>query len=318
MIIREASDQHYQAIIEIRNAQAIAWPERARTVETLREIDRNRNPESFCKRWVAEDASGIVGFSSCVQGGPYNGKKTLMAEVAVREGFRDRGIGTKLFAALREAADRLSPAFLCADGYTIYPRGNTYLERMGFRETWRETPVILDVATASLDSLESDSSALEAEGFSFKTLSDLAGTPGRDEKLYQLYIALSPTVPSEDGFVYEAPPFSDWKEEQIDDPSILHDAYQIVLKGERWIGLKEVGRGNKEGSVACGLMGVLPEFRRRGLAKIMQLKTIAYAKRVGCDELKSCTATCNVPMQELYASLGYRKLYEWSQHMMEL
>ena len=108
------------------------------------------------------------------------------------------------------------------------------------------------------------------------------------------------------------------EEEQIDDPSTLAEAYQVVLHGDRWIGLKEVGKGAAPGSVACGLMAVAPEFRRRGLARVMQRKTIEYAKRTGCAALKSCTATCNVPMLELYASLGYRRLYEWSQHMMEV
>lgn len=79
-----------------------------------------------------------------------------------------------------------------------------------------------------------------------------------------------------------------------------------------------MGKGAALGSVACGLMAVAPECRRRGLARVMRQRTIEYAKRSGCATLKSCTATCNAAMQELYASLGYRKLYEWSQHMMEI
>lgn len=318
MTIREAREDDCAAIIAVRNALGVPWPEKARTVEALRELDRTRGPEKFCRRWVAEGEAGVVGFSSCVQGWPYNGKKTLMAEVAVLEGWRGRGLGARLFATLREAAERQGPAWLCADSYSLYPRGAGFLAARGFRETWRETPVELDVASASLDAFEEEKAALERQGFSFRTMADLAGDPGRDEKLYRLYTALAPTVPCEDGYVYEAPSFEDWREEQIDDPSTLPEAYQVVLFGDRWIGLKEVGKGAAPGSVACGLMAVAPEFRRRGLARVMQRKTIEYAKRSGCAVLKSCTATCNFPMQELYASLGYRRLYEWSQHMMEI
>ncbi|MBL8968541.1 MAG: GNAT family N-acetyltransferase, partial [Spirochaetaceae bacterium] len=152
MRIREAEDRDYAAIVDIRNDQGIAWPERARTVAAQKEIDRNRAPGKFCRRWVAEGDEGVVGFSSSVQGSPYNGKATLMVEVAVREGCRGRGLGSGLFAPLRDAALALRPVWLCADSYSIHPQGAAFLSSLGFRETWRESPVVLDVAEAPLDS----------------------------------------------------------------------------------------------------------------------------------------------------------------------
>lgn len=107
-----------------------------------------------------------------------------------------------------------------------------------------------------------------------------------------------------------------WKAQGIAWPERAASA--AALHGEDYVGLKEVGMLRDSGAIQCGLMAVLPPFQRLGLARAMQLRTVEYAKRIGCHALKSCTATLNRPMLELYGKLGYRRLYEWGQFQREV
>lgn len=325
-VVRKAEKSDFPAIVSIWKAQGIAWPERAASVRALEEADSRRSPGRFCGRWLAEacgSASGAAcgsaggeaaGFLSCIEIEAYNGQRAFSVNAAVLPSFRRRGLGTALFHRLEEELAPLQGGILCADGYTIHPEGMVFLEGLGFRETWRETPVALDVASCGTGDLPGLLASLEAKGFRILSLAELEGDPDRDRKLYELYDAAKRQVPTEEGYIWERQDYSEWRSEQIEDPSTLLDAYLVVLHGEDYVGLKEVGMLRDSGAIQCGLMAVLPPFQRLGLARAMQLLTVEYARRRGCPTLKSCTASSNLPMLELYAKLGYRKLYEWAQY----
>jgi len=319
-LIREAGSADFPAIVGVWKAQGIAWPERAASAAALEEADSRRDPERLGFRFIAEVEGRAAGFLSCIETDSYNGQRAFSVNVAVLPDFRRRGLGTALFRRLEaELAARAVPTgptggILCADGYTICPGGTRFLEGLGFRETWRETPVLLDVAGCDTSALPGLLASLEARDLRIRSLAELSGDPDRDRKLYGLYDTAKRQVPTEEGYLWERQDFDEWRAEQIEDPSTLLDAYLVAFHGEDYVGLKEVGMLRDSGAIQCGLMAVLPPFQRLGLALAMQLLTVEHAKRIGCPSLKSCTATSNRPMLELYGKLGYRRLYEWAQY----
>ena len=318
MTIREAAKNDYEAIIDIRNNQNIPWPEQLRTAEALRNADARRNPKYIYKRFIAEEVGVPVGVGAFAEQGTYNGKPQFSINIAVREAFRGKGIGTALYDAVFNELKDKTGAVIRADGFTLYPRGMKFLEKQGFKEVWRETPVELDVSFCDLSGLNGLLSKLAGQGIAIRSLAELNDDPDRNRKLFEAYTKMSPQVPSEEGYIWETPDFDEWMEYQINDPSTLLESYFVAVYDNRYIGLKEVGMLPGTNAIQCGLMAVLPEYQHKGIAKAMQLKTIDYARKIGCPVLKSCTATCNTPMQQLYEKLGYVKRYEWAQYMMEL
>lgn len=319
--IREAGRADFTALVEVWKAQGIAWPERAASAAALEEADSRRAPGRLCLRSLAEAEGKAAGFLSCVETDAYNGRRAFSVNVAVLPAFRRRGLGTALFRRLEADLADLGDfpgGILCADGYTICPGGMRFLESLGFRETWRETPVVLDVASCDTAALPGLLASLESRGLRIRSLAELAGDPGRDRRLYELYDTAKRQVPTEEGYIWERQDFDEWRREQIEDPSTLPEAYLVALRGEDYVGLKEVGMLRDSGAIQCGLMAVLPPCQRLGLARAMQLMSVDYAKRIGCPSLKSCTATSNRPMLELYDKLGYRRLYEWAQYQREI
>jgi RimJ/RimL family protein N-acetyltransferase len=135
--------------------------------------------------------------------------------------------------------------------------------------------------------------------------------------VYDLYWDSNEDVPHE-GEGSERPPFDEWLSWGLNDPSVLHEAYSIAVRGEEYIGLRELGRYPDSDMLLGSLLGVRREYRQRGIGLAMQLRGIAFAKANGYRVLKTCTAVQNVPMQALFNKLGYTRDPEWQQCQKDL
>jgi len=99
----------------------------------------------------------------------------------------------------------------------------------------------------------------------------------------------------------------------LNDPTILHDAYFLAVRGDEYVGLRELGKDPDNNVLLGGLLGVRRAHRRQGVGLAMQLRGIAYARAHAYPQLKTCTAVQNYPMQALFNKLGYARDPEWLQ-----
>jgi GNAT superfamily N-acetyltransferase len=94
---------------------------------------------------------------------------------------------------------------------------------------------------------------------------------------------------------------------------VPRDGYFVATHGETYIGLKELGVDRSTNMLWAGLMGVLPEYRRRGIGMALQARAIAYARGRGFPTLSSSTGAVNQAMQHIFTRLGYTRLPVWHQ-----
>lgn len=99
----------------------------------------------------------------------------------------------------------------------------------------------------------------------------------------------------------------------LNDPSVPPDAYVIAVRGDEYVGLRELSQYQAGDVLLGGLMGVRRDARNRGIGLAMQLWGIAYAREHGYRTIKDCTAIQNAPMQALFSRLGYARDPEWQQ-----
>ena len=317
MEIRKFELKDYPAIVDIHNSLNIVWPERPRTPEGWAEADRNRNPKCKFQRWVAFEGSHIVGFSSYSQTPNNYPPQSFHVNVEVHPEYQHRGIGSALHDQVMEGLQAFHPPALRADAFANLPQGFTFLQKRGFYEAFRETPVHLDVRAFDPSPYAGLEPKLLAEGVVIKTVRGLESDPGRDRKIYDLYWETFADVPQE-GDQSNKPTFDDWAGWGLNDPSILHDAYFIAVRGDEYVGLRELAKYPDSDMLLGGLLGVRREYRNRGIGLAMQLRGIAYARRHGIPLLKTCTAIQNVPMQALFNKLGYARDPEWQQCQKDL
>lgn len=317
MIIRDFTTTDYQAMVDIHNSLNIAWPERPRTAHAWEIVDKNRNPEHPFKRWVAIEAGVVVGFGT-YRSTPWDYPPgSFHINIEVRPGYHRRGVGAALYDRVISALEPFNPPSLRADAYANLPQGFRFLEKRGFYEAFRETPVHLDLSSFDAAPYVRLEPGLRSKGIVIKTLGELETDPMRDRKLYELYWTVDPDMPHE-GEGVKPPPFEDWLRWGINDPCIKPDAYFIATEGGKYVGLRELGIYPGADTLMGGLLGVLREYRNRGIGLALQLRGIAYARAHGYRLLKTCTAVQNIPMQALFNKLGYDRDPEWQQCQKDL
>lgn len=266
---------------------------------------------------MVEKGNQVVGFGSYSQSPWEYPPQSFHIDIEVHPEYQRQGIGSVLYDQVMQGLLPFHPPALRADAFTNLPQGFTFLQKRGFYEAFRETPVHLDVMAFDPSPYVGLEAKLEAEGIVIKTLRELKPDPDRDRKVYDLYWEANQDVPHE-GEGSEKPDFDAWLSWGLNDSSILHDAYFIAVRGDEYIGLRELGV-YPDGNVLLGsLLGVRREYRKRGVGLAMQLRGIAYAREHGYRLLKTCTAVQNFPMQALFNKLGYTRDPEWLQCQKDL
>jgi len=266
---------------------------------------------------MAVEDDQVVGFASYSHS-PWNYPPGgFNINVEVHADFQRRGIGSALYDGLMVDILESKPPALRADAFTHLPQGFAFLQKRGFYEAFRETPVHLDVTSFNPGPYADLEPKLNAQGIFIKTVAELRSDPDRDRKIYELYCTVEEDVPHEgEGIV--KPDFDDWLGWGLIDPSILQDAYLIAVHGDDYVGLRELGSYSDHKVLLGSLLGVRRDYRKRGIALAMQLRNIAYAQKHGYRLLKDCTAIQNAPMQALFNQLGFRRDPEWQQCQKDL
>jgi mycothiol synthase len=312
MDIRNFTENDYPAIVKIHKNLNIVWPEKPRTPEGWVKADQNRNPKCKFQRWVAVKDREVVGFGAYGQSiGDYHPQR-FHINIEVSPGYWRQGIGTALYDQLMTELQLFDPRIIRADAFTNLPQGFVFLQKCGFYEAFRETPVHLDVNSFDPSPYAGLEVELRGKGIIIKTMQELASDPNRDRKIFDLYCETAEDLPHEEMEV-EKLNFDEWVKWGLRDPDILQDAYFIAVYGEEYVGLRELFKHPESKVLLGSLLGVRRAYRKQGIGLAMQLRGIAYAREHGYPELKTCTAIQNIPMQALFNKLGYARDPEWLQ-----
>ena len=259
----------------------------------------------------------MVGFASYAQN-PWNYPlQSFYINVEVLHEYQHRRIGSALYDQVMEGLQGFNPPALRADAFTNLPQGFAFLQKRGFYEAFRETPVHLDVTTFDFSPYAGLEPKLNSQGIFIKTVRELASDPDRDRKIYDLMCLVDLDVPHEGDGIPE-PDFEDWVGWGLNDPAVLQDAFLIAVDGAEYVGLRDLGSYGDHEALLGGLLGVRSDYRKRGIALAMQLRNIAYAREHGYRLLKDCTAIQNAPMQAMFNQLGFTRAPEWQQCQKDL
>lgn len=312
MSIRDFTAADYPAIAGIHRSLNIVWPERPRTPEGWAEADKNRHPKCKFRRWVAVIDGNVVGFGSYGQSSWDYYPQRFYVNAEVSPTCQRQGIGSALYDQIMDGLQRFDPRVLRADAFANLPQGFAFLQKRGFYEAFRETPVHLDIEYFDPIPYAGLDARLLGKGISIKTVRELEPDLGRDRKLYDLYWEVDADLPREDTPI-EKQGFDEWVHWALHDPTILYDAYFVATCGDEYIGLSEWGQDPDNNVLQGGLLGVRRAYRKQGIAQALQLRAIAYAGEHGYPLLKTCTAVQNWPMQALFNRLGFARDPEWQQ-----
>jgi len=233
--------------------------------------------------WVADGNGDIVGAGRAGRFG--------RCWVGVAAGARGRGIGREL-AARVEAAVR-DDGHPEAVTWTDDEEGARFAARNGFRETRQKPVSVLRLDEAELPPLDVPT------GVRLLPLADLAD---RLRELHELAMAAHRDDPADPLDAEQS--FEDWLRDDLGVPDLqYHGSVVAVIDGRlgalAFVASDGVARAENE------FTGTHPDFRERGLATLVKLSTLHWARAQGIREIWTGNDAENTPMLAINAKLGY-------------
>ncbi len=200
---------------------------------------------------------------------------------------RRRGVGTELLGRLLEFVESLG--LVRVSGQVTDAGSKAFAERFGFVESDRQVEQVrcLDGEIA-LDPIPDEVEVVTiAER---PELLEAAYPLARDEGFPDLALDGSISIP-----------LDEW----IRDEATLPDGSFVALAEGEIVGYSGLMAHDKEGVAEDGLTVVSRAWRRRGLAKALKQRELAWAREAGLREVVTWTQTGNDGMRAVNERLGY-------------
>lgn len=260
--------------------------------------------------WVAVDGDRVVAWSRVRLQWFTRAEGVAEVWAFVSPEYRRRGLGGALYAAGIEHV--AAAGARSVESWSEGEPGERFLGDRGFRPVRVERVLRLSLADADLSGLHDLRAAKEAEGF---TLVPLAAVADRADALYGLDAAATADVPAThavDDFRAE-----DWLEEAFAHPQLTREGSFVLLAGEEPVAYAFLHVDPDHGIAANDMTGTRADLRRRGLARLVKLATIAWARENGYDAILTATDGTNAGMLGLNESLGYRQVATGTQFLLD-
>jgi mycothiol synthase len=302
--VRLFADRDYSAFVRIRRLAE----QRDISVAMAREQDGHWDHSRYEQvRVVAVDEEDApLGYGEIHHEPSRFDPRRYFVRLAVDPRLRRQGIGAAIWTQLRAELEERSAKLACLwtdDGTAC----RQFMVRRGFVEVVRSYEQVLALARAPLH-LAAAEERVTARGIRVETLNELRSREGDQslKRIHELYTVSRVDQPTLG--IVTARPFEDWRREVFDELGALPDAYFIASDGERLVGCTGV-HPSGEDVLRILITGVLPEYRRLGIARVLKLRMQAWARTHRYREIH--TSTASAAAVALNTALGYAIVGSW-------
>jgi GNAT superfamily N-acetyltransferase len=226
--------------------------------------------------------------------------------VVVDPGLSGQGIGRTLYARLARQYGPFGTERVYARVREDRPSALAFAHSRGFDETGHVQRISrLDLDEVRLDGYEGLRDRLEAGGIRVKTLQEL-GADSEDllRDVHHVQMETARDEPTPEPFNV---PFEAWREFYLRGPGISPASVFVAVHEQQPIGLTMLKRQGAESAWNQG-MGVQRQYRGRGVARLLKLRSMEWAREQGLRFLYTGNDINNPRMYDINVRLGYRPL----------
>jgi GNAT superfamily N-acetyltransferase len=209
---------------------------------------------------------------------------------------RRQGVGRALYEAFREAARRLGRDTFQTRVSEARPDALAFLARRGLAEAARHQEVALELAGVAAPPIELPPGV---------RITTLAAEPELEDATFEVARRVIPEIPSPEKRPVDRGRWDSW----MHGPQMRPDAIFLAVAGAEVVAYAALlSYAEQPGDAFHEITAVLPEHRRRGLARALKAVEIAWAKQAGLERLRAHNDSTNEPIRALNDELGYRPL----------
>lgn len=306
--IREFTTNDYDAIADIGNA---IYPDYRYSAEEIRYDDEHFDKKYLFKRYVAEVSGRVVGYAEYNHMPSMFHPQKFWVYVGVHPDYQRQGIGRALYERILSDLMALNAVRAFTSAREDYPRSVAFLQKNGFSETRRTWESRLTVKDFDFSKFAHYLERFSSHGLTITTLAEeRQRDPDCLKKLHELFVIIMEDVPHPDQ--YTPVDFEHFLRYSIEHPDAIAEGYFIAKDGEHYIGLSNLRRSQGEPKdLYQGLTGVRREYRGKGVAMALKLKTIEYARAHSYEIIKTWNDSTNVGMLAINEKLGFVRQPAW-------
>jgi len=305
--LRDFLDRDFAAQAEVSGR---LYPERKLTAAEYRRSDADlRSTPMVHRTFVVEERSTgtAVAFGEVTTDPEERDSAFLWVGAVVDPDHQGRGVGRFLADHLEAEAEKLGTAGVRANARLDRPRDLDFLARRGYVERRRAWWSRLDLPASGISTLPHREDRWTRDGIEFTTLAREG--PDRTEvreRVYRLFAAVAADEPRLGS--YTPPTFEQFVTFNLDTPGFLPEAFFLARQGDRYIAVSNLElRPAQPGVLHQVLTGTLREFRGRGIATELKLRTVEYGQAHGFRSIQTSNDSLNHPMWAINEKLGFQR-----------
>ncbi|MEM7538760.1 MAG: GNAT family N-acetyltransferase [Chloroflexota bacterium] len=314
----EPTDAEYAVVVAIHNA---IWPEDPETVADWKEWDGRRDPKYLHKRMVVEAGEeekqivAVGGYGELAwshQPGKY------FIDIMVRPDYEWQGIEELYFNTINARLEQRDPKPVkyvsdIREDKTQYVE---FLKNRGYVQTMRYPISELDVTDYDFSRFEGIDEKVASHGIKIYTVTELMEIdPDWRRHIYELETILDNDVPTPDPITPQ--PFEQYAK-RFQSERFASDGWFMAIDPNagdaapgKYVGMSTINlsRAQKE-KVYVSMTGTLREYRRKGIATALKLRTIVFTQGIGATYIETDNEENN-PMYQLNLMLGFKPKPAW-------
>ncbi len=246
--------------------------------------------------WVADEGGELVGAARAGRFG--------RCWLGVAPGARGHGLGSELARVVEETVRAAGHANAVA--WTDDPDGARFAERHGYHEERRKPVFVLRLGERDLPPLD------VPEGVDILPLTEVEG---RLRELYELTMLAHRDDPADPLDGHQS--FEEWLRDDLGVPDLDLHGSVVAVVDERLAAVAYVATDGRE-RAENEFTGTHPAYRGRGLATLVKLSTVHWARSTGIREIWTGNDSENAPMLAINAKLGYEPARVRRKHVKSL
>jgi GNAT superfamily N-acetyltransferase len=288
--------------------------DRYRPPEWYRQRDESRTAAMLGLRLVAERDGVPVGWGDIGHSWWAFHPRKFSMRLNVDPTAQGQGIGTALFSHLIEHAESTwNPLRIGIETRENRPGSARFLEHRGFSLWRRRVEGHLWLRDGRLERADSAEQRLSSTGVSVVTIAEYAAARGRERLERDLFDLERQAQRDEPDYDPDgAMQFDQFVANELDPASLLDSGSFLALVGDELVGVSRLSRDlSVAGVLHVGFTGVHPDYRGRGIALALKLRTVAFARAQGFEEIRTQNDAENLPMLHINEALGFTPKPAW-------
>jgi GNAT superfamily N-acetyltransferase len=296
----------YETILTLRNE---IIPDNPSTVEIWQHWDNSRPSDSKFERWLAAADNGrLIAYAQFDATKP--GSTKFNFNLQLLPDYWQSDLPETLYQTVLSRISNHQAQSIVIHVQESETEKLALLTRHHFKLVMRSSSSHLDVATFNGGQFTAVLDKVSKNGIRIsQPPPNWQHDPYWQHLIHDLDWTLLQDIPHHE--VRTQTPFAQFVHEEFNHPNFLAEGYFIAFAAEQPIGLTNfVKQGGKIDQLAISITGVIPSYRRQGIATALKVNAIRFAQKIGAKTIITDNEENN-PMYLLNRQLGFEPQPAW-------